>query len=115
MTDDTEPLLSLGLVKTHIRLTRDDENDYLTALTEAAIAHFEDYTGRTLVQHGFPDQIKDDEVPLYSSITWGLLLLIGHWYENRELTTEKPLSEAPATTYDLWGPYVWHHLGDTAS
>ncbi len=115
MTDDTEPLLSPELVKTHIRLTRDDEDDYLALLTQAAIAHFEDHTGRTLVSYGnFPDKLKDDEVPLYASITWGLLLLIGHWYENRELTTEKPLSQAPATTYDLWAPFVFYHLGDAA-
>jgi len=58
--------------------------------------------------------LKEDEVPLYTSITHGLLLLIGHWYENREMVTERPLSEAPATTYTLWAPHIWHHLGDTA-
>jgi len=108
-----EPLLPIDLVKTHLRLERDDEDDYLQLLADAAVTHFETHTGRTLVAIGTdPDSLAVDEVPLYLDISQGLLLLVGHWYENRELTSERPLSEAPAATYALWGPYVLHHLGD---
>ena len=105
MVDNYPPVdqvLPVELIKMHIRSDRDDENEYLLLLREAAVSHFADYTGRVLAT----------DVPVYPSIQQGLLLLISHWYENREMTTERPLSEAPAATYTLWSPYVVFCLGD---
>ena len=109
MTDLIDP----ALIKQHIRSERDDEDDYLTMLAGASVSTFEDFTGRTLVATDtVPEDLKDDEVPLTLSIQQGLLLLIGHWYENRELATEKALVEIPAASQSLWSPYKWYHLGD---
>lgn len=105
MTDylPVDQVLSVELIRQHIRSDRQDEDDYLALLREAAMSHFADYTGQSLAE----------DVPVYPAIQQGLLLLIGHWYENREMTTERPLSEAPAATYALWAPYVVFCLGDT--
>lgn len=106
-------LLSLSLVKSHIRIERDDEDDYLQHLTEAAISRFITFTGRTLVSSGTdPETLDDDEIPVYTDICHGLLLLIGQWYEYRENVVERSLSEMPEATKRLWEPYVIYHLGD---
>ena len=111
----TKPLIPADLIRYHLRSEREDEDNYLLLLLEAAVSHFEDHTGRSLVPYGVKSEdLNRDEVPMVPSIRQGLLLLIGHWYENRELTSERPLSEAPAATYALWAPYVLFHLGDSA-
>ena len=107
-------ILGLSLVKSHIRSDRDDEDDYLEHLVEAAISRFITFTGRSLRQAGTdPETLDDDEVPLYMDICHGLLLLIGQWYEYRENAMEGTLSEMPEATIRLWQPYVIYHLGDT--
>ena len=104
----------LPLVKKHVRQPRDDEDDYLIHLTEAAISRFITFTGRSLRPVGTDPQSLDfDEVPLYLDICHGLLLLIGQWYEYRENAMEGTLSEMPEATTRLWQPYVIYHLGDT--
>ncbi len=108
-------ILDLSLVKSHIRYERDDEeDDYLRHLVEAAISRFIVFTGRSLRPAGTdPESLADDEVPLYTDICHGLLLLIGQWYEYRENAVERSLSEMPEATRRLWEPYVIYHLGDT--
>ncbi len=84
MTD----LLELTLIKQHIRTDRDDEDDYLKVLAGASVEAFQDFTNRTLVDGDtLPEDLVDDEVPMNLTIQQGLLLLIGHWYENREMVT----------------------------
>ena len=107
-------ILGLSLVKSHIRSARDDENDYLQHLVDAAISRFITFTGRTLHPAGTDlGTLEDDEIPLYMDICHGLLLLIGQWYEYRENAVERTLSEMPEATKRLWEPYVIYHLGDT--
>ncbi len=102
----------LSLVKRHLLIRHDDDDAYLGALGQAAVRHFETWTGcRLLPPDTDPESCAEDEVPLYMDITHGLLMLIAHWYEHRELAGES-LSEAPAATYALWQPYVLYHLGD---
>ena len=104
----------LPLVKKHVRQPRDDEDDYLIHLTEAAISRFITFTGRTLRPAGTdPEALDFDEVPLYLDICHGLLLLIGQWYEYRENAMEGTFSEMPEATIRLWQPYVIYHLGAT--
>ena len=107
-------ILGLALVRSHIRSEREDENDYLQHLVEAAISRFITFTGRTLKPANTdPETLDWDETPLYADICHGLLLLIGQWYEYRENATENTLSEMPEATRRLWQPYVIYHLGDT--
>lgn len=111
---DGNEILGLHLVKCHIRSDRDDEDDYLRHLVEAAISRFNVFTGQTL----FPPEsdaatLDRDQVPMTMDICHGLLLLIGQWYEYRENAVEKTLSEMPEATSRLWEPYVIYHLGDS--
>ncbi|MCW7552139.1 head-tail connector protein [Endozoicomonas gorgoniicola] len=104
----------LPLVKKHIRSERDDEDDYLKYLVEAAVSRFNTFTGRTLRLTGTdPDTLEFDDIPLRMDICHGLLLLVGQWYEYRENAVERALSEMPEATKRLWEPYVIYHLGDT--
>ena len=107
-------LMGLSLVKSHVRSERDDENDYLQHLVDAAVSRFETFTGRTLYPADTdPDSLGESDVLLYMDILHGLLLLIGQWYEYRENAVEKALSEMPQATARLWEPYILYHLGDT--
>ena len=103
--------MDLELAKKHLVVSHNDDDDYITVLCQAAEQHFEDFTGRTLMATG-SDITEQGQAVLNPSIQHGLLMLIGHWYNNRELAGEK-LTEAPAATYDLWRPYCIYHLGDT--
>lgn len=110
MTD----LLPLELVKAHLRIVHDDDNAYLDQLTAASVANFESFTGRHLVPDGTAGiDLAENDTRLSPDIVQGALMLIGHWYENRELVGEKNLNALPGATYDLWSPYVLFHLGDT--
>ena len=100
----SEPL-ALSLIKGQLRLERDDEDDYLTLLSGAAVAHFENWTGCTLLAVDVsPTNIDIDAIKIRPDIQHGLLMLIAHWYENREAVGVK-MTEAPMGTYALWGPY----------
>lgn len=106
-----DPLISTARIKQHISLRRDDQDDYLQALADAAIAHFENITGREVIGRD-ADPDNEYQVPFYTPIEQGALLLIGHWYENRESVSDKKLSEAPQATYVLWGPYTLYDISD---
>ena len=108
-----DELLPLATVKAHLRLVRDDEDDYIRQLVASAIRYCESWTGRTLVvSDTLPASLTGDQLPLYPDISHGLLMLVSHWYENREMVSERNLPEVHAATHALWQPYVWHHLGD---
>ena len=40
-----------------------------------------------------------------ADLDMALLLLIGHWYNNREAVSERPMSEVPLAVQALVGPY----------
>lgn len=106
-------MIDLALVKQHLRVVHDDDDGYLQQLCQAAMGNFEQFTGRRLVPDTTPSsELAEYDCWLTADITQGLLILIGQWYENRELTGEKNLAALPGATYDLWSPYVLFHLGD---
>ena len=104
-------MIELQDVKEHLRVVGEHEDNYLNALTLAACKLFEAQTGRILVK---PQELPADEpkaVELDDLIKWGLLLTIGHWYENREATTSLTLAEIPLGVAACWGPYRFYNLG----
>lgn len=108
-----DELLPLVLVKQHLRIVHDEDDDYLRQLSAAAVGNFAHFTGQVLVPlHTESADMTENHCRVSPDIQMGALLLIGQWYENRELTGEKNLAALPATTYDLWSPYVLFHLGD---
>ena len=108
-----DDLLPLTLVKKHLNLVHDDDDDYLAQLSAAAIGNFATFTGQVLMPLTTDSaDMADSHCRISPDIQMGALLLIGQWYANREITGEKNLTALPAVTYDLWSPYVIYHLGD---
>ncbi|WP_163832303.1 head-tail connector protein [Spartinivicinus ruber] len=102
-------MINLELVKKHLNideaLTEDDA--YLQVLTEAAIANFESTTQRPLVK----ENPTDTAVMITREIEIGLLMLIGHWYNNREsVVIGGVVSELPLSTQAIWNKYRFKSL-----
>jgi hypothetical protein len=95
--------LDLASVRDHLRLSSDtvEENSYLELLIAAARSSVESYIQR-------PVQFNTDEKNV-SVVKVAMLLLIGHWYANREaVVIGTPKSEMPmAVTYLLMPLKKW--------
>lgn len=78
----------------------DDEDVYLQMLIDAAIEFIEDYTNRTLIEKGAK---TDDDFPLVfgTQVKIAALLLIAHWYENRETSNTSNPKEIPFGFTDI--------------
>lgn len=101
----TEPV-TLERVKTHLRVVDDSEDEYIAALITAAREYAEKYQNRVFVSSD-PDTEVEAPGELEKS---AMLLLIGHWYENREsvhignIVTEMPLSAKHLLTFNRRWP-----------
>ena len=84
-----EPL-TLAEIKEYLRIDGEEENSLLTALLSAAISHSENY-----MQAPLPS-----ETP--TPIKQALLILIGHFYEQRAG------EDIPNVVYVLLSPYRAH-------
>lgn len=105
-------MIDLALVKTHLRVDYDDEDELIQGYTDAAFSAFETWTNRTLVGPGdaLPDPIGN-ALALSKSIQQGALLLIGHWYSNRETVVVGTITaDLPMATNALWGPHRWMNV-----
>jgi len=103
-------MLDLTLLKQHLRIDHDAENDLLTAYQNAAMSAFELWTGRKLIfpPEKLPDKDKiTNELLFNEPIKQGALLLIGHWYSQREAVNEKLLQKIPYAVDSLWLPYKY--------
>ncbi len=86
--------VDLDLLKKHVRaddFTEDDE--YLTHLLEAAETHICDATNRTsdeLLELGGGESYPKDLVQ-------AILLVAGHWYNQREAVASGTMTEVPYT------------------
>lgn len=107
-------MISLELVKHHLKIELDDNSldDYLNQLIGAAISEFEDGQNRTLyaLDAALPDPIGN-AIKINTTIIQGALLLIGHWFNNRETVVLgiNP-TELPQGTQYSWGKYRFNHL-----
>ncbi|MDY7584731.1 head-tail connector protein [Pseudomonas sp. CCI3.1] len=99
-------------MKQQLRVFHDDEDLLIQGYTDAALSAFEGWTNRTLIDpaHALPDP-PGNAIALSKSILQGALLLIGHWYANRE-TVAMGMSaiELPMATNALWNPHRWVNL-----
>ncbi|MBS6032040.1 MAG: head-tail connector protein [Pantoea sp.] len=77
----------MTLVKKHLRVDHDDEDDLIKAYAEASVDFVEFFCDGALVTALTP-AVDDEEPPrevLFSSGIWqAMLLLIGQYYANRE-------------------------------
>ena len=89
-----DAILSLDKIKVHLRieLNQNAEDDYLTDLEMAARLHTENVLRREI----------DDSVG--QNITRAMLLLIAHWYRNRETVAATDLAKMPNAYEALLSP-----------
>lgn len=102
-------MIDLGTVKAHLRVDSDDEDSLIQSYTDAAISTFELWTNRKLIADGepLPDPVGNALV-VSKSIEQGALMLIGHWYANRESVAVGGASDKlPMATEALWLPHRW--------
>ncbi|MDV7025260.1 head-tail connector protein [Atlantibacter subterranea] len=100
----------MTLIKTHLRVDGDTEDALIAAYAAAAVDYVEKFCDGTLVESLTP--VSEDTDPprevLFTSGIWAaMLLLIGHWYANREAAapslTETPLGvEALLIRHRRW-------------
>lgn len=74
-------MLDLATVKMHLRVDGDEEDALIGGYIEAAKAHVEQHCDRKLVE-GEP--VDPAEMSLTRDVEQAILLLVGHWYANRE-------------------------------
>jgi len=75
--------MDVSLVKRHLRLDPDftDEDTLVQGYLDAAVAHVEQHCDRRIV-NGEP--AGPDEMTVTKDVEQAILLLVGHWYSNRE-------------------------------
>lgn len=103
-------MLELETIKQQCRLETDfdDDNELLELYSGAAKRYVERYTDRNLYattgEAGYADD--PDALLLDDDITVAMLLLISHWYENREaVTTGTIVTQTPLAVESC----LWHH------
>ncbi|WP_312388391.1 head-tail connector protein [Stutzerimonas nitrititolerans] len=102
-------MIDLAVVKAHLRVRHDLEDDYIQVLVDAAAQSFNDQSNRVLVapEESLPDPVGNALYPT-KAIQQGILLLVGHWYVNREDVVIGTIATAlPRATEFLWRPYRW--------
>lgn len=118
MADKTNQLVTLREAKQQCRLeVNADENDetggghpddsYLKQLTQASITAFEVKTNRLLFPEGNPPaDAPYNALAINPLIKQGVLMLISHWYENREtVVIGMEGSQVPLTFEFIFEPY----------
>ena len=102
-------MIELPIVKAHLRVDHDDEDALIEGYRDAALSAFETWTNRTLIDRAqvLPDP-PGNAIALSKSIQQGALLLIGHWYANREtVAVGVSAVDLPMATHALWKPHRW--------
>ncbi|EIC82085.1 head-tail connector protein [Serratia sp. M24T3] len=81
-------MMDISLVKKHCRIEDDftDDDDWIAGRIKGAIRYVENYTRRKMYStENDAGYAEDRDALLYGEdIETAMLLLIGHWYENRE-------------------------------
>lgn len=105
-------MIAMDKVKLHLRVDSSDEDELLQDYLDAALSAFETWCNRTLVapDAALPDPLGNALV-LSKSIAQGALLLVGHWYANRESgVVGLVAAELPLSTQALWRPHRWSNF-----
>lgn len=102
-------MIELALVKQHLRIDHDYDDVLLGSYIGAALSAFETFTNRALIA---PDELAPSpsvrDIHFSKSIQQGALLLIGHWYSNREsVVIGATANSVPMATTALWMPHRW--------
>ncbi len=103
-------MLDIGIVKEHCRVDSDFTGDdaLLNLYTGAAARYVETWTRRKLYEsEESPGYAEDaDSILPGGDVKAAMLLLIGHWYANREtVSVGQTVAEAPFAVEALLQPY----------
>lgn len=91
---------SLELLKKHVRADDfSDDDEYLTHLLEAAEEYVAKATNRTA------EELTGDTGKLPVMLQQAVLLIAGHWYNQREAVSSVQMAEVPYTVGALIKPY----------
>lgn len=94
-------MIDLVRVKTHLRVDGDEEDDLITGYFEAAKIHVAMHCDRELV-----DTVPTgpEQMGFTPDVEQAVLLLVGHWYANREAVVIGTISSAVPLAVDrlLW-------------
>lgn len=92
-------MIELSLVKLHLRVDGDEEDALIEGYLNAALAHVEQHCDRVLVE-GVP--VLPDQMALTKDVQQAALLLVGHWYANREAVASGLVEVPLAVGRLLW-------------
>lgn len=102
-------MIELITVRAHCRIDEDDtsEDSLLNIYTGAAKRYVEKWTRRKLYETNADPGFDTDEdrLLLDDDVRTAMLLLIGHWFANREAVTANSASEVPLAVEALLQPY----------
>ena len=84
-------MLDLATVKMHLRVDGDEEDALIGGYIEAAKAHVEQHCDRKLVE---AEPVEPEQMGLTPDVEQAVLLLVGHWYANREAVVVGTISSA---------------------
>lgn len=91
-------MIELSLVKTHLRVDHGDEDALIQGYLDAALAHVEQHCDRVLVEA----PVLPEEMGLTKDVQQAVLLLVGHWYANREAVASGLVEVPLAVGRLLW-------------
>lgn len=74
-------MIELSRVKLHLRVDHDEEDVLIQGYLDAAQVHVEQHCDRTLVE---ANPTGPEQMLLTKDVEHAILLLVGHWYANRE-------------------------------
>lgn len=86
----------LELLKSQARIDTDEEDELLKSYVAAALAHVELHCDRVLVDPAPGQALLPEQMALTPDVWQAVVLLVSHWYANREAvvtgtTTALPL------------------------
>jgi uncharacterized phage protein (predicted DNA packaging) len=74
-------MIDLARAKLHLRVEGDEENSLITGYLESAKSHVAMHCDRELVETA---PIEPAQMGVTPDVEQAVLLLVGHWYANRE-------------------------------
>lgn len=84
-------MIDLARVKLHLRVDGNDEDPVITGYFDAAKAHVAMHCDRELVE---TEPMGPEQMGLTPDVEQAILLLVGHWYANREAVVIGTISSA---------------------
>ncbi|MEQ1406153.1 head-tail connector protein [Neorhizobium sp. Rsf11] len=86
-------IVDLDDMKEHLRVLYDDDDALITSKIDAAQAHLESLLGYT---------IETEFTTVPSDVIEAVMLLVGHWYENREASVvAATIVDTPLSVWDI--------------